>query len=414
MTDAPARALAGEPTAPARGRWVTALALANLAAYAAFFGPLQVLLAQQAEDVSADHKEAVLGLVTGVGAFVSLVANPLFGALSDRTSSRFGKRVPWVVVGAVGGAVGLTLLAGVHAVAWMILGWALVQASVNAQYAAVLASIPDQVPRSQRGVVGGWVALAQTLGAMCGVGLALATGDWSAGYLACAAFLLAMSCPFVLARRDRDVPVAVRPPFRLGSFVRDFYVDPRQHPDFGWAWLTRFLVHTGNALGLVYLYYFLDDAVGYDDPEGGVFTLTVVYAVCSVLTTVVSGRMSDRLGRRRVFVSVSGLVLAVATAMLALFPAWPVALVAAAVLGLGFGVFVAVDYALLTEVLPDLDDSGRDLGVINIASALPQVVAPVVAAFVVSSLGGYPVLYLLAAGVTVAGALLVNRIRGVA
>jgi len=173
-------------------------------------------------------------------------------------------------------------------------------------------------------------------------------------------------------------------------------------------------VHTGNALGLVYLYYFLDDAVGYDDPEGGVFTLTVVYAVCSVLTTVVSGRMSDRLGRRRVFVSVSGLVLAVATAMLALFPTWPVALVAAAVLGLGFGVFVAVDYALLTEVLPDLDDSGRDLGVINIASALPQVVAPVVAALVVSSLGGYPVLYLLAAGVTVAGALLVNRIRGVA
>lgn len=414
MTGATAEAHASEPTLPARGRWVAALALANLAAYAAFFGPLQVLLAQQAEDVSAAHKEAVLGLVTGVGAFVSLVANPSFGALSDRTSSRRGKRVPWVVAGALGGAVGLTLLAGIHAVAWMVLGWALVQASVNAQYAAVLASIPDQVPRRQRGVVGGWVALAQTLGAMCGVGLALATGSWSAGYLACAAFLLVMSSPFVLARHDRDVPVADRPPFRLGSFVKEFYVDPRQHPDFGWAWLTRFLVHTGNALGLVYLYYFLDDAVGYDDPEGGVFTLTVVYAVCSVLTTVVSGRMSDRLDRRKVFVSVSGLVLAVATAMLALFPTWPVALAAAGVLGLGFGVFVAVDYALLTEVLPDPDDSGRDLGVINIASALPQVVAPVVAALVVSSLGGYPVLYLVAAALTLAGALLVARIRGVA
>ena len=413
MSEAPARAHPADPTTPARGRWVAALALANLAAYAAFFGPLQVLLAQQAEEVSAGHKEAVLGLVTGVGAFVSLVANPFFGALSDRTNSRWGKRVPWVVLGAVGGAVGLTVLAGVHAVAWMVLGWAVVQASVNAQYAAVLASIPDQVPRAQRGVVGGWVALAQTVGAMCGVGLALATGSWSAGYLACAVFLLAMSCPFVLARHERR-PVAQRPAVRIGAFLRGFYVDPRQHPDFGWAWLTRFLVHTGNALGLVYLYYFLDDAVGYDDPEGGVFTLTVVYAVCSVLTTVVSGRMSDRLGRRRVFVSVSGLVLAVATAMLALFPTWPVALAAAAVLGLGFGVFVAVDYALLTEVLPDLDDSGRDLGVINIASALPQVVAPLVAAVVVSSLGGYPTLYLLAAAVTVAGAVLVNRIRGVA
>ena len=413
MAEAAPRPELTEPTDPARGRWVAALALANLAAYAAFFGPLQVLLAQQAEDISADHKEAVLGLVTGVGAFVSLLANPLFGALSDRTSSRWGKRVPWVVVGAVGGAVGLTVLAGVDAVAWMVLGWALVQAGVNASYAAVLASIPDQVPRGQRGVVGGWVALAQTLGAMCGVGLALATGAWSAGYLACAVFLLVMSSPFVLARHDRDVPVPEREPFRLVTFVKDFWVDPREHPDFGWAWVTRFLVHTGNALGLVYLYYFLQDAVGYDDPESGVFTLTVVYAVCSVLTTVVSGTMSDRIGRRRIFVSVSGVVLAVATAMLALFPVWPVALAGAAVLGLGFGVFVAVDYALLTEVLPDLEDSGRDLGVINIAAALPQVVAPVLAAPIVASAGGYPALYLLAAAATITGALLVNRIRGV-
>jgi MFS family permease len=200
----------------------------------------------------------------------------------------------------------------------------------------------------------------------------------------------------------------------LGAFLRDFWVSPREHPDFAWAWLTRFLVQTGNALGLVYLYYFLQDRVGHDDPEGGVFVLTVTYSLCSVLTAVLAGRWSDRLGRRKVFVSASGIGMAVATAALALFPVWPVVFVGAALLGLGFGVFIAVDYALMTEVLPDAADAGRDLGVINIAAALPQVLAPAVAAPVVASAGGYPALYLLAAVTGLVGAVLVGRIRSVA
>ena len=298
MSEAVATRRPPDPSVPVGRGWVTALALANLAAFVAFFGPLQVLLAQQAQEVAPGHKEAALGLVTGVGAFVSLVCNPLFGALSDRTRSRFGRRRPWVVGGALAGAAGLTLLAGVHAVAWMVLGWALVQAAVNASYAAVMASIPDRVPRQQRGVVGGWVALAQTLGAMVGVGLATATGGWAAGYLACAVFLVLMSSPFVLTSHDPLEPVPERQPFRPAEFLRDFWVSPRQHPDFAWAWLTRFLVHVGNALGLVYLYYFLQDAVRHDDPEGGVFVLTVTYAVCSVLTTVAAGRLSGSGGAR--------------------------------------------------------------------------------------------------------------------
>jgi len=402
-----------EPTVAVGRGWITALTLANVGAFAAFFGPLQVLLAQQAEAVSPHSKEALLGLVTGIGAFVSMTCNPLFGALSDRTGSRFGRRAPWVVVGATVGAGGLVTLSGSHVVGLMILGWALVQGGVNASYAAIMAAIPDQVPRRQRGVVGGWVALAQTLGAMCGVALAMVTGSWAAGYLACAVFLLAMSAPFVLGGHDHPVVMAVRPPFRLGEFLRGFWVSPRLHPDFGWAWLTRFLVQLGNALGLVYLYYFLQDAVGYADPESGVFTLTVIYSLCSVLTAVVSGKLSDRFQRRRIFVSVSGVTMAVATALLGIFPVWPMAVAGATVLGLGFGVFVAVDYAIMTEVLPSRDDSGRDLGIINIASAMPQVFSPVIAAVLVTSLGGYRALYLTAAAAVLVGAVLVRKIRGV-
>ena len=97
---------AGRGVSPTRSvsvpkRWVASVTLAGLGLWAGFFGPIQVLLAQQAQVVSPDHKEFVFGVVTGVGSAVSVVANPLFGALSDRTTSRFGRRVPWVVVGAL-------------------------------------------------------------------------------------------------------------------------------------------------------------------------------------------------------------------------------------------------------------------------------------------------------------------------
>lgn len=406
--------LTGAPAVPVRGAWIGSLALANVAVMVAWYGPLQVLLAQQAESIAPDSKEALLGLVTGIGAAVSMVSNPLFGAMADRTTSRFGRRRPWILGGAIGGAASLAFLSGVHSVLWMVVGWAFVQATVNAGYASIMASIPDQVPRTQRGVVGGWVALGQTIGAMVGTGIAMAAGGFAAGYLACAAFIVAASLPILRTSKETPLAKADRPPFVLGEFVKEFWISPKAHPDFAWAWLTRFLVQLGNAMGLVYLYYYLQDAIGRDDPAGGVFLLTVVYAVCSVLTTVVGGKLSDKLGRRKIFVTVSGLVLAVATGMLALVPPFGVVVLAAAILGLGFGVFMAVDYAVLTEVLPRAADAGRDLGVINIAAALPQVLAPVMAAPIVSVAGGYPVLYGLAAAVTVLGAVLVTRIRGVA
>lgn len=103
-----------------------------------------------------------------------------------------------------------------------------------------------------------------------------------------------------------------------------------------------------------------------------------------------------------------------ATVGLALWPTWPVALASAALLGVGFGVFTAVDFALLTDVLPDAAHRGKDLGVLNVANALPQVIAPVLAAPLVAHLGGYRTLYLTAAATGLLGAVLVRRIRGVA
>ncbi|MFD5539278.1 MFS transporter [Streptomyces sp. NPDC127079] len=413
---------AGEPAALAEpsdrvGRsWTWALCLANGAIWVGWYGPLQILLASQAKDFAPGtgmSKETMLAWVTGAGAVVSLLANPLFGALSDRTTSRWGRRTPWIVAGTAGGALSLLLLAGAGGMGTMTLGWCLVQLTLNASFAAVTAAVPDRVPRLQRGSVGGWLGAAQILGVVGGTGLATAAGGVGAGYAACAVFTAVGVLPYVLRHPDLRLRPADRPPWSWRGFLAGFWLSPRRHPDLGWAWLTRFLINLSNALVLLYLLYYLRDRLHHHDPEQGVLVLTAVNGLTLMATVVVGGVWSDRVGRRKPFVVWSGMLMAAATALLAVWETWPGAIVAAALLGIGFGVFTSVDFALMTDVLPKALDRGKDLGVINVANALPQVAAPALAAPIVTYLGGYRMLYLVSAVIGLAGAGLVGRIRGV-
>ncbi len=396
--------------------WVARLTLSNLAVYCGFYGPLQVLIALQAQALAPDAKEYVVGLVTAAGALASTIGNPLAGALSDRTRSRYGRRWPWVLGGALLGAGGLAGMAFAGSVATMAVFWVLTQLGLNALYAAVTAAVPDQVPIGRRGVVGGMLGMAQTLGLVLGTAVAVIAGGITAGYLACAGLALALVIPYLLRSRDLRLVGDVAP-FRLGAFVRRFWVSPRRYPDFGWAWLTRWLVNLGNALGTLLLLYYLQDAVGMPDPETGVLVLVAVYAVCVLATAVVSGHWSDRVGRRKPFVALSAVLSGVGAGILAVSQTWPGAIVGAAVFGIAYGVFLSVDFALVTQVLPSSGDAARDLGVINIAAALPQVVAPFLAAPLIAGFataqGGYAALYALSAAVSVLGGVLVSRIRAV-
>jgi len=402
-----------EPTRRVGAGWIAGVILVNVGINAAFFGPLQVLLAQQAQAFDAANKEAVLALATGFGAAVSLVANPVAGAFSDRTTSALGRRVPWVLGGAVLAFAALLLLAGAPSIAVMVVGWCLVQAGCNGAYAAVTASIPDRVPTLQRGQVGGLAAMGQTVGIVFGAVLANLAGGFVLGYIYCAVFLLASVVLFLVKGRDVPLDPALRPPFAWGRFLKSFYISPRRYPDFGWAWLTRFLVNLGNSLFTLYLFFFLQDAVGHPDPAAGVLLLTGIYALMVVITAVVGGPWSDRIGRRKPFVIASAATIATASILVAFWQTWPTALVAAGVLGAGFGMFLAVDFALLTQVLPSAADRGKDLGVINIANSSPQVVAPLVAAPVVLYLGGYTTLFMLSAVIGLLGAVFVVKIKQV-
>src|SRR6266545_2098394 len=246
------------------------LVVAQLGLWMAFFTPIQQLLPRQVESIDPRHKAIMLGLVTGFGALAAVIANPLAGALSDRTAPRIG-----------GHALGRRHV------------WTLGVA--------------------QRGAVSGWIGMPSVLGVVIGVGVVTTVvTDLAAGYVAIALIVALFALPFALTTPDDPLPHEHRSPLKLPEIVKRMWVSPREHPDFAWAWITRFLVQLGNALGTLYLLYFLKDRVGYANPEGGLFILILVYCGAVVATTVVAGRRSDRTGRRRSFVIWSGMVMAAA------------------------------------------------------------------------------------------------------
>lgn len=425
------RSALAEPTVNPPARWVAAIVLLNLGITSGWFGPIQVLLAEQAKQISPGHKEAVLSTVLAAGALVSTLCNPLWGALSDRTRLRLGRRLPWALGGVVGGALSLLVMSQVGSVWAMVLGWSGVQLTLNMGYAAVTASVPDQVPVPRRGLIGGLIALAGTLGVLVGVKIAELTGSIAQGYLVIAVVLVLLALPYLLGSRDLALPEDHRrEPFALGSFLRAFWLDPREYPDFAWAWITRFLVNLGNFIALSYFLYYLTDGLGFDDEDANarLATLTMIYGATIIVTATVVGWWSDKVGRRKVFVIWSGVVVALASGILAVSQNWPSTLLAAAVLGCGYGIYQAVDFALITQVLPGAEERAKDLGVINIAAALPQVFAPVVAGGVIIAVRaaggsvvthgdswslGYGLVYLVGFLACLLGSVFVTRIKSV-
>jgi MFS family permease len=405
-----------EPTRRVGVRFVALLSIASLGLWSAFFTPIQVLLPEQLEQIDAANKILYLSWVTGVGAFVAVVANPLFGALSDRTSLRWGRRNPWTIGCAVAGAVALLGLAQASTVLMVLVGWCLAQACLNGMLASVTAMVPDQVPIEQRGEVSAWAGIPQPLGLVIGVGLVTGVvAGIVAGYAVVAAFVVLAALPLVLFVRDEPLPREFRPKFAWRPFLAGFYVNPRAHPDFGWAWITRFLVGLGNSTGTLYLLFFLEDAVHYEEKaaEDALFILILIYTACLLVTAILGGIWSDRVQRRKAFVMIATGIMAVGAVVLAIWQTWEAAIAAAAIMGAGYGTYLAVDQALITQVLPAAKDRAKDLGVINIANSLPQVLGPALAGPVIAGLGGYPSLYALTAVITLLGAILVQPIKSV-
>jgi MFS family permease len=407
-----------EPTQAVSRVFIALYAAAYLATSLVFIAPLLVTLALKINAlVGADRAASSLSVVAATGSLVALVANPLCGRMSDRTTSGWGMRRPWMVVGLAGGTVGILVVALAPEVWVVLVGWCLAQLFFNAMLAAMVAVLPDQVPVGQRGTVAGVLGVCLPIASVGGTYVVkVFTGDELAMFLAPCAIGGFFIVLFAMYLDDRRLLAADRPPWSLRQLAGSYYVSPRRHPDFAWAFASRFMFILAYAFLVTYQAYYLLDHLGSPEDEvpQQIFLGTLTQAVVVVVASVAGGRLSDRLGRRKPLVAGAAVVYGLALFMIAVAGDFDAFLVGMAVAGLGFGLYMAVDLALVADVLPDPGSSAKDLGVLNIAGALPFSIGPALAPLVLAAgSGSYQVLYAVAGGCALLGGASILPVRKV-
>jgi MFS family permease len=395
------------------------LALFNVGAFMALLTPVRLTLPLKVADLVGDQAKAgAFGLVAAVAAVFAIICGPLAGRLSDRTTSRLGMRRPWIIGGAVGAVLSLLLIAVVDSLWQVVLGWCLATIFINSAQAAANATVADQVPPDRRGLVSGIVGLGTPIAILTGSLIVDGFDGGIARFVVPGVIMLVCAMLFVGILRDRRL--TERPArFSPKEFALSFVFNPRRNPNFGWLWIGRFAIQFGSTGVLVYFVYLLTDRFGL---SGSALTGAVVLAnlgstVAMIVSSYLMGWLSDRVRRRKPFVAAGSLLIALGLVLIAFAPNPTWVIVAGTIAGFGSGGFLAVDLALATQVLPSRGDTAKDLGVLMVTNPLPQSVVPIIAPAVIAlgaaTIGGYTLLFLLAAVIAVLGAACVYRIKGV-
>jgi MFS family permease len=354
--------------------------------------------------VPADLKGRATGVAVGLGSISGLLLPPFMGAWSDRVKFKMGRRRPFMLIGTALNLVGLVGLAyfpfvsanpllGFTVSFWLfVLAYLVTNFASNFATAPFSALMPDVVPADQRGAASGWLGLMSVLG--MGVGI-LVAGKIVNNNAPLAQFqpeifityaiigVLLVIGVLVTVAGTKEKPLETEPkPFRWGEFWAGL-VTPFRSPDFAWVVFTRLLVMMGILSVNNYLPFYMADVVkdfsvfgttiasNANDAVTNVLILLLLFAVVS---SIVGGQLSDKYGRKRL-VYISGGVMAVVAVGLIFTHAYAATLLIGALFGIGYGAYNSVDWALATDVLPNMDDAAKDMGIWHIALTMPQFLA---------------------------------------
>ena len=409
-----------EPTEPVGKKYIGGLLFAQFVFFVALLGPAIIGIAVKVQSITSEaERTSAVGLVFGVGALFAVIGNVLFGRLSDRTTSRWGRRRPWIVGGTIVMTLAFVIIAQAQTVPMVLVGWCLAQLGANAALAPFIATIADQVPQAQRASVSALLGISQNVAILAGTFLAqvLAT---QLQVLFIVPSIVAIGAMLLFAFVLPDQRLTVRPPrMTAAEWVTTFWLNPLKHPDFALAWWSRFLITLATFMFTAFRLFYLQDELGLslEEAPAAVTVGVLVYTIALVASAWVAGKISDRTGKRKFLVAGSTLLFAVGIVMLAFVSTVSGFYIVEAVLGIAFGIYVGVDLALVVDVLPNPDDAGKDLGVFNMANALPQSAAPALGA-VLLAVGSadnqnYDLLLYSAGAAALIGALVVLPIKKV-
>ena len=390
--------------------------------------------------VGDSSKGSALGLALAAGAIISMIAAPIFGALSDRIRLPGGRRKPWIVIGSVGNVIGLIGLAYLikpghpeSVVGWTIV-FLLVELFNNVATGPYSALIPDLIPPEQRGSASGWMGLMTMLGTFAGgvMGFFIGPIGMAGVYFVMMGVILLGAIVTLFGVKEYDIPREVQP-FKLGAFLRGLY-DPFKHSDFTWVFLTRLLVTMGIFTVQEFIQYYLGDVIGApfvlagfgkvaDTAESAVSFFLPMLLLGAIITTLIAGVLSDKYGRK-LMVYLSGALMGVVCLVFVLFHNFTLVVLMGIVFGLGYGAYASVDWALASDVLPSMDDYAKDMGVWHVALVLPQVIATPIAGYLLDNFQrvgkvqnvpnlGYTVIFMVAVVYFIFGTVFVRQIKKV-
>jgi MFS family permease len=409
-------------TGQAVGGWFIAKYIAAIIGiYVALITPASVTIALRVGQIDPEGKASSFALVSSVGAAAALLSNPIFGMLSDRSTLWWGQRRPFIFFGFLAGALSIYLIGIALTIPMVALGWALAQMSFNAAVAATIAILPERVPTKLRGRVSGLMGMTGQVAVVGGVFLIQLVGTEGVGMFIWPAVLGAvLVAPFLFTLKEiRRKPEEVAR-ITMGSMFGALWVNPFNHRDFGLVWIGRFLAWTSLYLLTTYKTYFLIDRLGYTTQTvAPILTVAMfVLAVAVAVASIGGGLLSDRFGQRKPFILLASLFFVAAMVVIAMSHSVEMFLIGIAIAGLGNGLYLGVDYALVSEVLPDRESSaGKGMGVFNLSSTIPQTIAPILAPVLLlvgaeGGKGNYTSLYMVAATLALISAVFIQFIRG--
>lgn len=407
-----------------RDKWtlLVSLGLVFFTLLTLYASALGVLLPNQIQVLDPGHKTQTLGVVYAITSVFSTLTTPIAGALSDRTRGRFGRRTPWIVVGSLVGGVAIILTPHGSSLFGITAIWLVSVVTLNSMQPAITTLVADRFSPQERGVASGVVGGAMTAGVSFGTFFAGSLADRiELAYGTVGTAIIVVSAAFVIVNPEPSVLLPPAAKFRLSAFLKSFWVSPKDHPDFAWAFLSRFAIYMGYQAILTYLLYILQDFIGLSRSSANamIASMSIITFVALVFSALGSGALSDYIRRRKPLVFLASLLMAAAVIMPLLMPNVRGMIIYAILIGLGYGAFMSVDLALMTEVLPkpkkgEEDATGKDLGILTTAVNVPQILSPVMAAVLLSSTGNdYTVLFVASGVFVLLGSSLVLPIRSV-
>jgi MFS family permease len=422
---------ASEPVTDAQGRPTTLLPRRQLLAMSAYWLGLSAIFAGLTSILSGrleftglvgpgEAGRALLGTTIG-GAIIAMIVQPTIGSISDYTTSRWGRRKPYIFIGSVLDVVflvGIALSNDLLAIAAFI---SLLQFSSNFAQGPFQGYIPDLVPARQVGLASALVGMFQILGNVGGFAIgavAIRTNQFELGLVSLGLLELATMVAVFAAVREGRTPKARGGRSWLSIASEAWGTDILRERSFLWLVTSRLAILMGGGIlvNLATFYFRRSHGLSQEATGGGILVLTGLVALCVVLSVVPAARMSDRIGRKKVIYA-SCAIGAVGLGIVAAAPTLPVAYFGVALFGVSAGIFLAVDWALMTDIIPKAS-SGRYMGLSNVATASSGVIGLAFGGIIMDVVGGEAELgsgpraaLVLAAALLVVGAVLLRPVN---